>query len=43
MDKRTQIDHFPELSDDELREMIKLELAKLGESEIEAVEDTCGT
>ena len=43
MDQSKHVDHYPELSDDELREMIKLELAKLGESEIEAVEDTCGT
>ena len=43
MDKRTQVDHYPEKSDDELREMIKLELAKLGESERDAAEDACGT
>ena len=43
MDQSKPIDHFPEKTDEELREMIKLELAKLGESEIEAAEETCGT
>ena len=43
MDNEKQVDHFPEKTDEELREMIKLEIAKLGESEIEAAEETCGT
>lgn len=43
MDQSKHVDHYPELSDDELREMIKLELAKLGDSEMEAAEETCGT
>lgn len=43
MDQSKYLDHYPEKSDDELREMIKLELAKLSASELEAAEDTCGT